>query len=322
MARFRQQLGRSHGIDPRLMRRLVTPEGVALDIAVASASARIGALLIDLTALFGLVLGFVLSLALIAWAYSTTGLPAVSDGFLNFLFVLFIIGLFLARNAYFLFFELGQRAATWGKRSVAIRVASRDGGRLTAEAVIARNLLRDIEMFLPLMFMTSGGVQGTLSEFAAWAGVIWVGIFLLFPLLNKDRLRCGDLIAGTWVVEAPRSALGGVVAQGVVPQGVVAQAVVPGMAAGAEPGLLPDRYRFGDTELAVYGEYELQMLEQVLRTANPAAMETVAATICTKIGWSAPVGDEQAFLDAYYTQLRARLERGLRFGKRRADKNS
>ena len=304
------QIGRSRGADPKLARQLVTPEGVSLDIAVAPASARIGALFIDLTALFGLFIAFVLTILLIAWAYSRAGLPAVSTGVQNFLFVLFIIGTFLARNAYFLFFELGQRAATWGKRSVGIRVASRDGGRLTAEAVIARNLLRDIEMFLPLMFMTSGGVQGTLSEFAAWSGIIWVGIFLVFPLLNKDRLRCGDLIAGTWVVEAPKAALGGVVASGKVSMEQ------------ATHGLSPDRYRFGDAELSVYGEYELQMLEQVLRTANPEAMATVAATICAKIGWSAPEGDEQAFLQAYYTQLRARLERGMRFGRRRADKNS
>ncbi len=302
-------VGRSRGTDARLQRTLVTPEGVALDIAVAPASARIGALFIDLTALFGLFLAFVLTILLLAWAYSRAGLPAVSDGVMNFLFVLFIIGTFLARNAYFLFFELGQRAATWGKRSVGIRVAARDGGRLTAEAVIARNLLRDIEMFLPLMFMTSGGVQGTLSEFAAWSGIVWVGIFLAFPLLNKDRLRCGDLIAGTWVVQAPRATLGEVVATG----------------AAASPGaaqLPSDRYRFEEAELSVYGEYELQMLEQVLRTGNPDAMETVAATICGKIGWTPPVGDERAFLEAYYTQLRARLERAMRFGRRRADKNS
>lgn len=303
-------MGRSRGADPNLARTLVTPEGVALDIAVAPASARIGALFIDLTALFGLFLAFLLTILLLAWAYSRAGLPAVSSGVMNFLFVLFIIGTFLARNAYFLFFELGQRAATWGKRSVGIRVASRDGGRLTAEAVIARNLLRDIEMFLPLMFMTSGGVQGTLSEFAAWSGIVWVGIFLAFPLLNKDRLRCGDLIAGTWVVEAPKAALGGVVA-----------GAQSSMAESAQ-GLSPDRYRFGDAELSVYGEYELQMLEQVLRTANSEAMETVAATICAKIGWSPPGGDAQAFLQAYYVQLRARLERGMRFGRRRADKNS
>jgi len=302
-------LGRTRGNDPRLQRILVTPEGVALDVAVAPASARIGALFIDLTALFALFVAFVLTLLLLFWGYERAGLPDVSDGVLNFLFILFIIGTFLARNAYFLYFELGQRAATWGKRAVGIRVAARDGGRLTAEAVIARNLLRDIEMFLPLMFMTSGGVQGTLSEFAAWSGIIWVGIFLLFPLLNKDRLRCGDLIAGTWVVQAPKAALGDVVATGAP----VSEAVA---------ALPVDRYRFDEAELSVYGEYELQMLEQVLRTSNPDALETVAATICGKIGWTPPIGDERAFLEAYYTQLRARLERGMRFGRRRADKNS
>ena len=31
-------------------------------------------------------------------------------------------------------------------------------------------------------------------------------------------------------------------------------------------------------------------------------------------------GDERAFLEAYYTQLRARLESGMRLGKRKADK--
>ncbi|PXW75101.1 putative RDD family membrane protein YckC [Blastomonas natatoria] len=302
-------LGRTHGADPRLRRTLVTPEGVALDVQVAPASARVGALFIDLAALFGLFLAFVITVLLIVWAYQRAGLPRMSDGVLGFLAILFIIGTFLARNAYFLFFELGQRAATWGKRSIGIRVAARDGGRLTAEAVIARNLLRDIEMFLPLMFMTSGGVQGTLSEFAAWSGIAWVGIFLLFPLLNKDRLRCGDLIAGTWVIQTPKAMLGSVVATGAPVNAAVA-------------ALPADRYRFEDEELSVYGEYELQMLEQVLRKANPDAMTTVAGTICGKIGWTPPIGDEQAFLEAYYTQLRARLERGMRFGQRRADKNS
>ena len=302
-------IGRTRGADPKLHRTLVTPEGVMLDVQVAPASARVGALFIDLSALFGLFLAFVILVLLIVWAYQRAGLPRVSDNVLEFLAVLFIIGTFLARNAYFLFFELGQRAATWGKRTVGIRVAARDGGRLTAEAVIARNLLRDIEMFLPLMFMTSGGVQGTLSEFAAWSGIAWVGIFLLFPLLNKDRLRCGDLIAGTWVIQAPKAVLGGVVATGAPASEAIA-------------ALPADRYRFQDDELSVYGEYELQMLEQVLRKASPDAMTTVAATICGKIGWTPPMGDEQAFLEAYYTQLRARLERAMRFGRRRADKNS
>lgn len=302
-------LGRSRGRDARLQRVLVTPEGVALDVQVAPASARAGALFLDMAALFGMYIAFILTLVLIVWAFEKANLPSIPDSIGGFLVVLFIIGTFLARNAYFLYFELGQRAATWGKRAVGIRVAARDGGRLTAEAVIARNLLRDIELFLPVMFMTSSGLQGSLSEFAAWAGLAWVGSFALFPLLNRDRLRCGDLIAGTWVVQAPKAALAGLVASGLPENPEVAS-------------LPADRYRFGEAELAVYGEYELQTLEQVLRTANPQSMQTVAATICGKIGWTPPEGDERAFLEAYYTQLRARLERGMRFGRRRADKNS
>ena len=81
-----------------------------------------------------------------------------------------IISVFLFRNAYFLYFELGDRAATWGKRAVGIRVAARDGGRLTAEAVIARNIVRDVELFLPIMFLTSGEASGTMTDLTAWAG--------------------------------------------------------------------------------------------------------------------------------------------------------
>ena len=47
---------------------------------------------------------------------------------------------------------------------------------------------------------------------------------------------------------------------------------------------------------------------------------TVADSIRKKIAW--PAGnDDAAFLNAYYARLRARLERGLLFGQRRADKN-
>ena len=30
-------------------------------------------------------------------------------------------------------------------------------------------------------------------------GIIWTGAFVLFPLFNRDRLRVGDLVAGTMV---------------------------------------------------------------------------------------------------------------------------
>jgi hypothetical protein len=106
------------------------------------------------------------------------------------------------------------------------------------------------------------------------------------------------------VVEAPRAKL------------------LPAISAG-EPARPPEGtadYRFGDAELSAYGEYELQTLERVLREGRPEAIQPVYEAICRKIGWEPGSADQRAFLEAYYTQLRARLESGMRLGKRKPDK--
>ncbi len=294
------------GHNPKMVRQIITPEGVSLDVRVATAGARAGALMLDIVIILGLMIGYYLVLLLLAFIFQAAQqFIAIVD---DFVIIVSIIFLFLLRNAYFLYFELGDRGATWGKRASGIRVASRDGGRLTAEAVIARNLIRDIELFLPLIFMLSGSAQGQMSGTTALLGFIWVAIFMLFPLFNKDRLRCGDLIAGTWVIEAPRAELTAVVAP-------------------AETSIFGDetthsQYEFSDEELSVYGEFELQTLESVLRTDNYDSLVSVCSAICRKIGWNPGSGEERLFLEAYYTQLRAKLERDMRFGKRRADKFS
>jgi hypothetical protein len=82
------------------------------------------------------------------------------------------------------------------------------------------------------------------------------------------------------------------------------------------------RYAFGEAELAVYGEKELQTLERMLRDAQPDALAAVHTAICRKIGWEPGAGDERAFLESFYAQLRAKLEGDMRFGKRKADKFS
>jgi hypothetical protein len=82
---------------------------------------------------------------------------------------------------------------------------------------------------------------------------------------------------------------------------------------------------FTDEQLDVYGEYELHVLEQVLRgRGTPGHFEaarTVASKVKEKIGWDGPAPPDDAFLDAFYAALRGRLERRLLFGKRRADKH-
>jgi hypothetical protein len=125
-------------------------------------------------------------------------------------------------------------------------------------------------------------------------------LFLFFPLFNKDRMRAGDLLAGTWVIRAPRPSAG---------IDLLAQEQVEA----ASP------YRFSAAQLEAYGAYELQTLERLLRGTDERALETVSGTIRTKIGWIDEV-DDRAFLTAYYVALRGRLEKGMLFGRKRRDK--
>lgn len=297
--------------DEKRRRSMVTPEGITLPVSLASRGSRFGALALDLLIIFFIYLAIILILGATGLSIFAGGDLENADPLLEALQVLFVVLTFLLFNGYFMFFEFGPRGATPGKRMLGIRIAARDGGRLTPEAVIARNLLRDIELFLPLVLMLGWLGESAMGESTGWASLAalaWFLLFAFFPFFNRDRLRAGDIIAGTWVVEMPKRKLEQAMSLGEAARGV-------SLATGTQ-------YRFGDAELAVYGEYELQTLERVLREGNAEAQIAVAEAICRKIGWQSGSGDERAFLEAFYAELRARLERNMRFGKRKADKHS
>ena len=298
-------------------RTLITPEGIALPIMLASRGSRAGALILDVMIIvFGLLAFYALLFWIAGGLLKGTGLDpsAAPRGAQEFLQILLALAGFFTWYGYFLVQELGSRGATLGKRITGIRVAARGGGRLTPEAVIARNLLRDIEIFYPLIAALVLAVMSSDSNAdvgpLGWVMTGWFALFLLFPFFNRDALRAGDIVAGTWEVERPRAKLADVLST----KGAAA-------AQGASE-LTGARYQFGEAELAVYGEKELQTLERMLRDAQPDALTAVHATICRKIGWEPGAGDERAFLEAFYAQLRAKLEGEMRFGKRKADKFS
>jgi uncharacterized RDD family membrane protein YckC len=279
-------------------RTLITPEGLSLPLTVGSRGARAGALLLDLTILMLGTFAFLALLSAIGFGLFEMGSNPEASPVLQGVLVIVILLMFLSRYGYFLWFELGPRAATPGKRILGLRVAARDGGRLTAEMVIARNLVRDIEVFLPMFILLGGGQTAGAFGFAAF---IWMMVFVLFPFFNKDALRAGDIVAGTWVVEAKQAKLKEVIS------------------------LAPDRqdqYQFGEAELSIYGEHELQVLEDVLRQDRAESLRDVAEAITGKIGWQLGEGDEREFLEAFYAALRGHLESNMRFGKRKADKHS
>ncbi len=277
---------RMRNASAKKVREFVTPEGVDLQLRIASSGLRLGALIVDLLVISAVLLVFSIFMAWVG--FSASGDIAM---------MIWMLGAFVLRTFWFIGFELGSRAATPGKRLMGIRVVARDGGRLTADAVVARNLIRELELFLPLMMLGVGAAEDMVSGWTVLAGVIWSLTLSLFLLFNRDRMRMGDLIAGTWVVMAQRAKLD------------------TDITTAAEA----DAMQFSDAELSVYGIFELQELERILRGRDPRAMREVADTIRVKIG--RPVAEEDdVFLLSYYRQLKARLERGLLFGKRREDK--
>jgi len=269
-------------------RRLITPEGIDLQVQLADIGARIGAYVID---------QIIINVGLIA-AFFLIVFGGISAG-PEVVVTIFILINFFVRNFYYMFFEMGPKAATPGKRISKIRVASRTQARLSANAVFARNALREIEINLPLSFLFMSG--DSVDGWIALLGLLWSGIFLFFPLFNKDRLRAGDLIAGTWVVRAPKPILANDLA--------------------SEKADLDSTYTFTPEQVEAYGVHELHVLENVIRANEQQTVMDVAERIRNKIKWDKGMSEiDLDFLKAYYAALRGRLETRLLFGVRRKDK--
>ncbi len=274
---------------------LVTPEGVPLELEIANAGDRLTAFMLD-----ALIIGVIsVIVSLLAMISQVVEFGAVS-----------LVVSFVLRNFYFMFFEQKWQGATPGKRNRRLRVIDAGGGLLSVEAVIVRNLTRDIETFIPLaVLLAPTTIWPTAPPFVAPVAGLWFVVLGLMPLFNKNRRRVGDLIAGTMVIASPQVELLGDLAD--------SKQVPEAAGAGAA-------YAFSKAHLSVYGVYELQVLEKVLRRSGFEAvesqMETIREKICAKISWTEPVTDDYAFLAAFYAAQRAFLEGRMLMGDRREDK--
>ena len=281
----------------RRRREIVTPEGVSMPVELADYGERLSAFFLDFGLQLVAIIVIVLSIIFVAVKADQSGLT----GGIALALVLFIY--FLIRNMYFIFFEIAWRGATPGKRALGLRVIDRQGGPLLPMAVIARNLTREVEMFLPLGILLTGGrgITGAV-DWGQLSLAIWMLFFAVLPAINRDRMRGGDLIAGTIVIALPKRALSGDLVEATA------------------------RFFFSEQHLRAYGAFELQVLEELLRRPDSPessrVLDEVCDKICRRIGWTAPVPpqDVALFLRDFYTAERAYLEREQLFGKGRADK--
>jgi uncharacterized RDD family membrane protein YckC len=277
----------------RRRREIITPEGVSIPVELADYGERLSAFFIDWV---------IWTVATIAIYLPIILLIGKAGSILIAISVALFVG-FLIRNLYFVYFEIAWRGATPGKRVVGLRVIDRHGGPLLATSVIARNLTREVEMFLPLGILMSGGrAAGGAVDWEHLSLAIWMLFFAALPAINRDRMRGGDLIAGTMVIAVPKRALSSDLVDGAV------------------------HFSFMEQQLRAYGAFELQVLEELLRRPDSQeatrVLNDVCDKICRKIVWTAPVppGQVALFLRDFYTAERAFLEREQLYGKGRADK--
>ena len=292
-----------------------TPEGLSLPFVVAPAGDRAAAFLFDMLAI---VLATILVWVITAFSFFA------GMGNLGLSFA--ILAGFLLWNFYFIWFEVHRGGLTLGKKKVGLRVIARDGGPLTAEAVFARNLMRNLEFYVPVVVLLVP--EAMLPEAPGWGqllATVWLLVFALMPLFNQDRLRCGDLVAGTLVVKAPAAVL---LSDLAARRASSEPRVSSGPRALSEPPPLPkEEFPFTREQLDIYGIHELQVLEDLLRrqdqgTLDSLILEDVCEKIKTKIGWprerwNVPV---RLFLDAFYRAQRGALEQRMLFGQRRERK--
>lgn len=283
----------------RRLETVLPPEGVPLRFEIAGLAARGSAQAIDLilTVLFALALTLTLNAIV-----GGVGAAVLAIGSLIF---------FLIRAPYYAATELLWNGQTLGKRLLGLRVISAGGGGLTAFQAVARNLMKELEVFGPLTALLAGAT-GWISALILMA---WVALVLFFPFFNRRRQRLGDLMADTYVIVQPQTLL------------------PPDLAAAPAPAA--ERFPFQQRHLEQYGAYELQVLEQVLQAEPPesaeasaqerwrAGLAAITEKVRAKIDYEARVapGDEPDFLRAFYTAQRAFLETRRLFGDARADKH-
>lgn len=276
--------------------RLLAPEGTEIGLELASVGERALAYALD-------VLFSQLVLVLFVVLGAAASIVTSSEHVL----ALVVLGAFVIRHGYFLVLETRLQGSTPGKRILRLRVVSRDGGQLGLDAIIARNVMRDLEVMLPIALLVAPEAAiGRAPAWLAYPAIAWLVLVALLPLLSRERTRAGDLVAGTVVVRVPKSAL-------LRDEARAAQAT---------------RIQLTREQLSVYGEHELETLAGLLRAyeagkADDDDLRVVAATIAKRISYDGvePQRTPALFLRAFYRDQRAELERNLVLGKRIADKH-
>jgi Predicted membrane protein/domain len=170
-------------------------------VSYASLKHRILAFLLDylVIAVYGLLIVVPLSLVFRDFFRPLfSGTPAIAE-LTGFLLITLPVSL------YFLIGECTSRQGTWGKRKLALRVVDREGRRIR----LWRSIVRTGVKFLPWetahfaiwRILLPGGIPEYFAMLILIIVDITVIIYLISPLLNRERRSVYDWLAGTKVID-------------------------------------------------------------------------------------------------------------------------
>lgn len=279
---------------------IVPPEGVPLEMPLASLGQRIGAQLTDFLLM---IVGAFIFMILLMLAFGPNLVLIKIVGALTF---------FMIRVPYYILAELAWNGRTIAKRWLGLRVVSVNGQSLTPHQIVVRNLMKEIEFFAPLTYILVGSqLHWSIYVMA----LLWVIVLLFVPLRNKRNQRIGDIIANTAVISDPKP--------------ILLRDLATETAASTDR---EERFIFTTDHLDQYGRFELQVLEKVLRANQNVAQSSrikqeqyladIVERIAAKISYPEKIAkqDHREFLSAFYRAQRAYLESKKLFGDARDDK--
>ena len=149
-----------------------TPEQTEISLVVADLGSRFVGLFVDLMLLSLVVLAIGIIASCGGFSLGGEGGGFVMAVVSAFLFLLFFL--------YFILFEMLWDGQTPGKRMAGIRTIQDSGRGLQWPAAILRNIVRVVELALPIL--------------------------MIVPFFTEGRRRVGDMLAGTYVVRVIKEA--------------------------------------------------------------------------------------------------------------------
>jgi uncharacterized RDD family membrane protein YckC len=151
-------------------------DNIPLDLPVAGLGSRTLAALIDYLALgVGAALLVVLAMAVGG---------AVGGGGGTTLAIV-VVGLFLLQWGYFAAFEIAMDGRTPGKAAVGLRTVHRTGGAAGAGALVARNLLRTVDLMVGAPLMALDPLARRLGDHVAGTLVVHIRPGAARPVLGR-----------------------------------------------------------------------------------------------------------------------------------------